>query len=252
MRKWINTVAFAVTLAMNALANWLRLGGTTTGEVAERYLNLYTPAALTFAIWGVIYLLMAVFTVRQWTDAFLRDRVGWLFTAGCVLNTLWLLAWHFEWLGLSVVLIAALLWTLVQIELRLGGACRGHWTRTLSCAGFDLYCGWIIAAAIGCAATWLTQIGWNGFGLPESVWTVAVLVLGALIAAAFVLQKDRPLVGAAVIWAYLGVILRQLSPDGFAGKYPAVVITAAAGAAVIAVTVLAVLVAPYLPAKRRA
>ena len=251
MRKWINTIAFAVTLLTNALANLLRLGGNTTGEVAERYLNLYTPAALTFAIWGLIYLLTAVFVVRQWSDAFLRDRAGRLFAAGCVLNALWLVAWHFEWLGLSVVLIAALLYTLIRLDLRLG-ACRGDWPRTLSCAGFDIYCGWIIAATIGCVATWLTQIGWNGFGLSESVWTVAVLTLGALITCAFVLQKDRPLVGAAVVWAYLGVLLRQLSPEGFNGKYPAVTITAAAAAAVIAVTMLAVLVAPYLPARRRA
>lgn len=252
MRKWLNGFALLVTLLMNALANFLRLGGNTTGEVAERYLNLYTPAGITFAIWGLIYLLMIVFVVRQWSDAFLRERVGWLFAASCVLNTLWLLAWHFEWLGVSVLLIAALLWTLVRIELRLGGACRGAAARTISCIGFDIYCGWVIAASIGCIATWLTQIGWNGFGLPESVWTVIVLVLGALIATAFVLQQDRPFVGAGVIWAYLGVLLRQLSPEGFAGRYPAVVVTAAAGITAIAVTILAVLLAPYLPTPKRA
>lgn len=51
--KWINTIAFAAMAAVNALANLLPIGGNTTGQISEAYPNLFTPAPITFAIWGL-------------------------------------------------------------------------------------------------------------------------------------------------------------------------------------------------------
>ncbi|MFW6378770.1 MAG: hypothetical protein ACOCZV_01995, partial [Nanoarchaeota archaeon] len=31
--------------------------------------------------------------------------------------------------------------------------------------------------------------------------------------------------GLVFIWAYLGILLKHLSPDGFAGQYPSVIVT---------------------------
>lgn len=64
--KWCNTAAFAAVLAVNALANLLPIGGKTTGEISEQYANLFTPAGYTFAIWGLIYLLLGIFVVYGW------------------------------------------------------------------------------------------------------------------------------------------------------------------------------------------
>ena len=251
-KKWGNLLAFASMILVNVLAETMRLGNSTTGEIAERYLNLFTPAGFTFAIWGVIYALLAVFVFRQWNDLSLRGNVGWLFVGSCVLNAGWLVAWHEELLGLAVVIIAGLLLTLLAIEDRLGGSLGGGTAQTLVRAGFDLYCGWIISATIGSAATWLTQIGWNGFGLSEAFWTVVVTLFGAAVTTAFVVQKKRALVGAAVIWAYIGILTRQLSATGFNGRYPAVVAAAAFGIAAITVSILSALFAPRQAVRKRA
>ena len=63
-----NVIAFVVVLIVNYLAVSIPLGGMTTGALADLYPNLFVPAALTFSIWGVIYLLLFAFVIRQIVD----------------------------------------------------------------------------------------------------------------------------------------------------------------------------------------
>jgi hypothetical protein len=58
-------VSFLVMLAANALANILPFNGLTTGEISDRFPNLFAPAGITFSIWGLIYLTLAVYTIYQ-------------------------------------------------------------------------------------------------------------------------------------------------------------------------------------------
>ena len=106
--KWINTVACAVVL--------LPIGGNTTAQVSEAYPNLFTPAPITFAIWGVIYLMMALFVVYQWElldrgrySAKVRGDVGLWFAVSCALNIAWVFLWHYRRIGLSMIAIVLLL-----------------------------------------------------------------------------------------------------------------------------------------------
>lgn len=50
--KWLNTVLFAATVIVNALANILPIGIGDTGAVSGKYPNLFAPAGITFAIWA--------------------------------------------------------------------------------------------------------------------------------------------------------------------------------------------------------
>ena len=84
-------------VAVNALANLLPIGGNTTGQVSEAYPNLFTPAPVTFAIWGAIYLLLAVFVLYQWeifdggaSSAVVRVDIEPWFLISCLLNIGWL------------------------------------------------------------------------------------------------------------------------------------------------------------------
>ncbi len=74
-RRWtimaiINIVAFIAVLVVNYLAVSLPLGGMTTGALSDLYPNLFTPAGLTFSIWGLIYLALFGFVIRQLIDLF--------------------------------------------------------------------------------------------------------------------------------------------------------------------------------------
>ena len=108
--KIFNVLALILMIAVNYAANALPLNGKSTGEVSAEYSNLFTPAGLTFSIWGVIYLLLIIFCIIQFTgnnNAAVK-AVGWLFAVSSVLNALWLFAWHYEYLAASVLIMILL------------------------------------------------------------------------------------------------------------------------------------------------
>ena len=57
--------ALVGTIYVNYLAQKLPINGLTQTDISESLPNLFTPAGLTFSIWGVIYLLLAAYTVFQ-------------------------------------------------------------------------------------------------------------------------------------------------------------------------------------------
>ena len=92
-------------VAVNYLANALPLNGRRTGDVSDAYPSLFTPAGLTFAIWGVIYLLLGCVLYqlgffrggeRSADRDALLNRVGLLFSISSLANTAWVFAWHYD------------------------------------------------------------------------------------------------------------------------------------------------------------
>lgn len=242
--KWINTAAFAVMILVNALANLIPIGGKTTGEISEAYPNLFTPAPISFSIWGVIYLLMLGFVLYQWElfdfgtySSVHREQIGLMFFFSCVLNTLWILLWHTDSIYFSSISIIMLLVSLALIVLNTDRKNIPVVGRLFVNAGFDIYFGWIIAATIANISVCLTKAGWNGFGLPEEFWTVVVILAGTGIAYAAVSVSHLHLSACAVIWAYIGILIKHISKDGYAGEYRYVIIAAIAGIIIILIAI---------------
>lgn len=228
--RLINTIALAVTLIVNLLANVLPFGGNTTGEVSAAYPNLFTPAPYTFAIWGVIYLMMTGFVLYQWglfdrgrySEA-VRERAGIWFTVSCAMNVGWIFAWHYRALFLSLLFILGLLISLVILYKRIRSADGSGLKRFLSDTGFSLYLGWIIAATIANVCVLLTSLGWGGWGLSPSLWTVILLLAATGIGLIAVLWDRSPMTGLAIAWAIGGILVRHLSSAGYNGAYPFVI-----------------------------
>jgi len=233
MIRYANLVFFGGMMIMNYLANALPLGGKTTGELSDAYPNLFVPAGVTFSIWGAIYLLLAAFCVFQFSQkgAPLAESLGWLFAASCLLNGLWIVAWHYERVPLSLLVMVGLLVTLILINLKLKDQPLG-----LAKAAFGIYLGWICIATIANVTTLLVRLNWNGFGISQEIWAIVMIAVGAAIVSAAILKLANPFLGLAVVWAFAGIILKR-SQD-----YASIVVTAAIGLlAVAAVTVRAFL-----------
>lgn len=223
--KWVNTLAFAAMVTVNALANLIPIGGNTTGEVSAAYPTLFTPAPITFSIWGLIYALLLLFVLYQWGKGgeSLVYELGPWFAASCLMNIAWIFAWHLGAIELSLAYMAGLLISLIAIERSLPEKGRGWLYRLGAEAGFAIYLGWIIAATIANVSVVLVKLGWNGFGLSEQFWTVAVLLFGALLTVITVLRSGHWLTGAAVLWAYGGILLRHVGHSFLAGEYPVII-----------------------------
>lgn len=243
--QWINTISLAVTIIINALANLIPIGIGNTGAISKKYSNLFTPAPLTFGIWGVIYLMMAIFLLYQWgvigkKESSRQDtwQIGLWFASSCLINIGWIFAWHFDVIWLSLLLIIGLLLNLIQLSSLSHQNDHSFISYFATCAGFDLYLGWIIAATIANVSVFLVRLKWNGFGISPVIWTSLVLVVGAIIGSASVIAAGKWFTGLAIIWAYIGILIRHIGQNGFAGKYPAIIIFTIVGIVVILTSAL--------------
>lgn len=222
-------LSFIVMVGVNALANLLPLNGVNTGEVSDAYQNLFTPAPLTFAIWGVIYLGLLGYVIGQLTPARVeRDparqkmlvQVGVLFILSSLANAGWIFAWHYRQIALSMAFMVLILAALLRIGWLLRTPhCNPAEELTLRMP-FGLYIGWITVATIANATALLVSLGWSGFGLSQPFWTVAILLVGTAIAGVTMYQLRNAAYGLAVLWAYVGILIRHASPAFYAGAYP--------------------------------
>lgn len=223
-------VTYVAMVVVNFLANSLPINNRSTGEISNDYPNLFAPAGIAFSIWGLIYLLLAGYVVFQFvkkseeTEGLLK-KINPLFIATSVANSVWIFAWHYDVIGLSVLIMAAILILLIKIADILRKEQFTAWEKLFIWAPFSIYFGWITVAAIANITIFLVSIGWNGFGISDFIWTCAILLIGATIGI-LRMQKDKNTAyGLVLVWAYLGILLKHLSANGFNSQYPSIIIT---------------------------
>ena len=246
-RQFVTLAIFTLTVAINAAANILPINGQETGAISDRFRVFVIPAGYVFSIWGLIYLLLAGFTVEQarpsrGSDPTLR-RLGWWPALTGVLNAVWILLFHYELFVLTVPVVVTLLLTLIRISAivfadrqRLTGTMR--WTVGLP---FSVYLGWITVATIANVAQTLDSLGVRTGPLPPEPIACLVLLLGLGIALTFVWRFADVAYGAVIVWAYAGIAVKEAAT-------PLVPWVAAAGALLVTALILATLVRRRPPA----
>lgn len=240
----LNIIGFLGVVIVNGLANALPINNRTTGELSDQYPNLFVPAGLTFSIWGLIYILLAIFVGYGLYTALRRDnrgsfvsRIGILFFLSCIANIGWIFAWHYELVGLSLLLMLLLLGSLLAIYLRLGvGKKRATGReRYLVHLPFSVYLGWITIATIANVTALLVDINWDRFGLSEQFWAVAVIIVGIAISLAVLFTRRDIFFCLVVDWALLGILINRLADPAVVQS---VVIVTIAGLVIITAAIV--------------
>lgn len=252
--RWGLLAVFAVTMVLNGLAGSTTvLGGVNTAQVSDSFPNIFAPAGVTFAIWAVIYLLIAGFIAyvfgfgrpkKSALSTEMLTDVTKLLTVNLALNSLWILAWQYKVIWLSVLLMLALLTTLIMVANKLRNVELSGKEFVLAKKPFSVYFGWITVATIANITTWLVSLGWFGGSFSEGTWMVAVLLVGAVIGLVTTFRNRDPMYLAVFVWAYAGILLKHLSPSGFDGHWPSVIVTLSI---LLAVFISAIL--PYVKPK---
>lgn len=218
-----NIAAFFFVIAVNALANGVPIGGQTTGEVSAKYSSLFTPATFTFSIWGLIYLSLTAFIVYQSLPAQRANsviaRIGLPFKLSCLANAVWIFAWHYDQLLLSMALMLTILGTLVVIYRALGesAAAMSVADRILLSFPFSLYTGWITVATIANFSAVQSGWGWNDLGLTAIEWTWLKLAVAGAIGATVVALRRDPVYILVIAWAAFGIFSKQSATPAVAG-----------------------------------
>jgi len=230
----MTAATFLIMIAVNAMANILPINGVSTGQVSDAYQNLFAPAGLTFSIWGLIYLLLAGYTLYH-VGLFqggegaesrgLLRKTGILFSISSLANAAWIFSWHYDFIPLTMLLMVVILVCLILINQAVGSARLSVREKILVRLPFSVYFGWITVATIANATVLLVSLDWKGFGLSEQTWAIIIIAIGMLIGAATAIRNRDIAYGLVIIWAYAGIYIKHTSESGFSGQYPIVIYT---------------------------
>lgn len=169
------------------------------------------PAGYAFSIWSVIFLASALYAVYQalprYREHTLFRRIGWYIAGAFLANTIWMIIAQFtsiNWLTAVVICFVlgfalAALFLLAASDRKKAGAAR-----TIASIPVSLLAGWVSAAtALNIASVLDIQSAPLGTGI----------IGGTVLASSYVIWKTRGnlLYTLAIIWALIGIIVRQIS-----------------------------------------
>jgi translocator protein len=211
----IFTTLFA--LIANGAANAIPLNGRNTGEISDSFNVLFVPAGYVFGIWGIIYIGMLAYMVyhslpNQRTNPRLRSS-GWLFALSSLANGAWIFAWHYGFYLITLIIMIILLISLIMayLNLKIGSEIYTQREMWLISVPVSTYLGWITVATIANATDVLSYFGWQGGGINPQAWTILLLIVGVLLAAAIAfIRHDIPIL-IVFIWAFSGISVRWLN-----------------------------------------
>lgn len=232
--KILTTVSFLIMIVVNALANIIPINHVTTDQVSDFYKNLFAPAGITFAIWGLIYLLLLGYTLYQlglfrnnksYVSEDLIKKVGIFFTISSLANTVWIFTWQYFAIPSSMILMIIILICLIIITNEINKSKLSRRDKIFIRLPFSVYFGWITIATIANATVLLVSLGFTGFGIAEATWTVIIIIVGLIISIATMFKNKDIAYGLVIIWAYAGILIKHVSPSGFNRQYPAIITT---------------------------
>ncbi|MFA7288493.1 MAG: hypothetical protein WC055_06390 [Melioribacteraceae bacterium] len=225
-------ISFAIMITANYLAIALPLNGYTTGELSDMYPNLFTPAGITFSIWGIIYLLLLVYLIyyiaasHKILDPLKKekiDQITFLFIVTSLFNASWIFAWHYRYVAISVIIMVLFLLRLIKAADIVNTLTLTNTEKATVKLPFGVYFGWITVATIANITAFLVSLGWDGFGISDYVWMIVISIVGAVIANMRALKDNCGAYLFVFVWAYSGILYKHLSANGFNAQYPYII-----------------------------
>lgn len=218
----LNLVVYLIAFIVSQMSQFNLIGGNTMGDVSAKYESVFTPAGITFSIWGIIYIGLFAFTIYHLIQAYKKDvhveanqvlqKIGYYFVANNLATTAWVFAWLYEYVALSLVLMIIQLYTLVKIHiaLKIYDPQKSIASKLFTQVPLSLYFAWICIATIANASSFFVYIGWDGGGISASSWAIILIVVATLLSVFIISFKQNPYFGLVVLWALYGIHLKRV------------------------------------------
>ena len=213
----INTMIIAATIAFNFIASAGGINGNTVGGISDKYDTLFTPSGYAFAIWGIIYLALIAFAIFQLRRAFsLKKESDFILQAGPwmsvanMANILWLCAWLYEYIGLSLVFMLVILVSLIIMVIRLN---MERWDAPFPIIAFVwwpicIYSGWIAVATIANVSSLLVSLKWHWL-LSAEGWAMLMIIMAVVLNLLMILLRNMREFAAVGVWALVAISIRH-------------------------------------------
>lgn len=221
--SFFNLLSLGAHITVAYLTQLRVITGQNVGEVSELYNSLFTPADLTFGVWGLIYTALLIFCIYHFIMSsrhsdihhanVYTQRIGPWF----ILNNLGAIAWLFLWtnemMALSVVFILFQLITIIIIHLRTGihDPHSPADLKVFTQFPLSIYFGWLTFATVANTSIFLLAAGWTGFGLHYSPleWTRIIIGLTVFLTLVVIFSRRNVFFGLVIVWGLWGIILKR-------------------------------------------
>jgi len=222
----LNFIFFVIAFAVANLSQLKIFGGVTNADISNKYETVFTPAGITFAIWGVIYLSLFGFTIYHLIKAF-KDheqseanqallKIGNLFIINNMATTFWVFAFAYEYLLLSMILIIIQLITLLMISIKLNifDIHKTFYNKLFTQFPLSIYFSWLCVATIANVSVYLISIGFKGINnLGEAEFAIVMIFIAILVSLFITSVKKNPFFALVTIWALYGIQLKRQQID---------------------------------------
>ncbi|MEO8821929.1 MAG: hypothetical protein ABI366_00030 [Ginsengibacter sp.] len=211
-----NGISIVSTIIINYLANTGAFNGKTVAEISGKYQNYFTPSGYAFSIWGLIYLGLLAFVIYTGRGLFKKVEdewpvleIGWWFVISCIANSCWLIAWLYDYTGLTVIIMIIMLLSLVKIILNTRMELDDLPLKKIAFVWwpFCIYSGWISVALIANVAAYLTKINWNGFGITQIGWAIIMICITGIINLLITWKRNMREFALVGVWALVAIAI---------------------------------------------
>lgn len=205
----LNALFLGLTLIVNALGAFGFINGNSQSDVSDEFFTLITPSGPTFSIWSVIYGLIILSLIVMYVkrnNSYYQEavhKITPLFIASCLFNMAWIVLFSFVLVEISTLFILGYTIVLALICTQLLSIHDGH--KILLPLTFGLNTGWLVIATVVNVASSLVKMGWNGFGLSDSLWAIIILVVSIFIVFFISYQTKNAALPLPIAWAYFGI-----------------------------------------------
>lgn len=237
----LNLITFLATVAINYFYNTGSNAPNTVGEISDKYENLLTPAGYAFSIWGLIYLMMFLFSIYQARSLFSKHaddefvpKIGAWFIISNIVNAGWIVAFTNDLIGLSMILMLVFFISLLKIIVNLNFERWDAPKRVIFFIWwpFSLYFGWLNVALIANLSVYFRSLGWDGSPLSQSFWAVLVLLIAGIIFISMIWSRNMREYATAGAWGIVAIGVNNWDTN------PLVAYTAVGVAAIVVINTM--------------
>ncbi|TFF96617.1 MAG: hypothetical protein EU547_06245 [Promethearchaeota archaeon] len=187
--------------------------------------SLIDPAGFTFAIWGPIFIFLAIFLLYQARDLLKSseskiempfiEEISVFFILSTIMAAGWYIFWIYQIIWLSTFSMILYLVSLLigYIRLDINRKDRPLKEQIAVVIPWSMYTAWITAATIVSITTFLESINFNQpqLILSDTYWAILVLLVTLIIYVAVLLTRNDYIYGGVGIWVLLGILFERLS-----------------------------------------
>lgn len=223
--RWAAPVLFVLMLLVNYLSSAGVFLPATQAEVSDKYVNLLAPAGITFSIWAVIYIGMAVAIsidfIRPQDDSFatyyrqliLPRMIEWI-----PLNIVWIICWSNEWILPALVVILLYTMRVMKAVETISGTAKLRENPWLLKYPMGIHLAWLLVASMANLTTYTVSQGLDLTGLVGIIWTVVMMIIIIAVSVYYYTKLGNEAIMPVALWTLVGIFIKHSPMSSFEYK----------------------------------